>query len=77
MAKVKDEKVKGLLADFEEKYGKGVMVKASDEKFEEVKEFTSTGSLTLDLATKIGGIPKDGKITIILGKESSSLLRLH
>jgi|SRR5882757_488699 len=79
MAKVKDEKVKGLLADFEEKYGKGVMVKASDEKFEEVKEFTSTGSLTLDLATKIGGIPKDGKITIILGKESSSktTLSLH
>lgn len=75
----KEENIKSLLAEFEEKYGKGVMVKASDERIEEVKEVTSTGSLTLDLATNVGGIPKGGRITIILGKESASktTLSLH
>jgi recombination protein RecA len=73
------EETKNLLAALEEKYGKGVVVKASEQEYTNVKETTPTGSLTLDLATKIGGIPKGGLITHILGKESSSktTLSLH
>lgn len=71
-------------ADFtlmEQKFGKGVMVRASDRKHDEIKEWTSSGSLTLDMA--IGGvgkaIPKEGRCTCILGKEGSgkTTLSLH
>lgn len=63
----------------EAKYGKNTIVKASSSGFDKVNESTSTGSLTLDLATGINGVPKGGKITHILGKESASktTLSLH
>jgi len=80
MAKVKENKsFEDKMQVLEEKYGKNSIVKANSSTIERVKEVTSTGSLTLDLATGIGGVPKDGKITHILGKESSSktTLALH
>lgn len=60
------------------KFGKGAVVTASSRKLETVKEWVPTGSITLDLATG-GGIPKGGKCTCILGKESASktTLGLH
>lgn len=73
MAK-KQEKVEELnekLQKLEELFGKGTVIPASSIKLENVKEWTSTGSITLDLATK-GGIPKGGLCTCILGKESAS-----
>jgi recombination protein RecA len=79
MAKIKETVSADRLAALEEKYGKNSIVKASSSTIERVKESTSTGSLTLDIATGISGVPKDGKITHILGKESSSktTLSLH
>lgn len=73
------EEKKDVMALLEEKYGKHSIVKANSSGVIRVKESTSTGSLTLDLATGINGVPKDGKITHILGKESSSktTLALH
>ncbi|MEI6186897.1 MAG: DNA recombination/repair protein RecA [Alphaproteobacteria bacterium] len=70
-----DERLKQL----EELFGKGTIVAASSKQMEEVAEWCSTGSLTLDLATGGLGIPKGGKTTCILGKESSSktTLALH
>lgn len=67
------------LAELERFFGRGTMVKASDKKQEEVKEWVSTGSLTLDMATGGRGIPKGGKCTCIIGKESASktTLALH
>lgn len=67
------------MLSLETKYGKNSIVKASSSTIERVKEVTSTGSMTLDIATGVGGVPKDGKITHILGKESSSktTLSLH
>lgn len=53
------------------KYGVGSIAQASSSAFERVTDVTSTGSITLDLATGIGGIPKNGKITYIIGKESA------
>ena len=67
------EKMKTL----ETKFGKGSIVKATSR--EVVTEFTSTGSITLDLATGIGGIPHGGKITQICGlnQASKTTLLLH
>ena len=80
MAKeVKEKSFADKMSALEEKYGKHSIVKANSSTIERVKEVTPTGSLTLDIATGIGGVPKDGKITHILGKESSSktTLSLH
>lgn len=80
MAKTKN-KEEGLdesLKQLEELFGRGTIVVASNKQLDTVKEWTSTSSLTLDLATG-GGIPKGGKCTCILGKESASktTLLLH
>lgn len=75
--KVKEDIVDKLLI-LEEKYGKGSIVKASNADY--VKEYTGTGSLTLDLAIgKDKGVPKEGKITHIVGQPSASktTLSLH
>ena len=67
------------MSALEDKYGKNSIVKANSSTIERVKETTSTGSMTLDIATTVGGVPKDGKITHVLGKESSgkTTLALH
>ncbi len=60
---------------------KDSMIKSiiNNKRFEEVKEWIPSGSLTLDIATGGKGIPRNGKTTCILGKESSSktTLALH
>lgn len=65
------------IKNFEEKYGKGSITKA--DQFEKVAGVTSTGSISLDKATGIGGVPKGGKITQIVGLEQASktTLSLH
>jgi recombination protein RecA len=65
------------LKALEAKYGKGSLIVAND--FEKVKDFTSTGSISLDKAIGIGGVPKNGKITQIVGLEQASktTLSLH
>lgn len=75
----KEVKEKDPFATLNEKYGKGAILAANSKGFDKVKEVTSTGSLTLDIATSIGGIPKGGKITQIIGGESASktTLSLH
>lgn len=75
----KNEELDAQLEQLEQFFGKGTIMKASDRKLEEVKEWVSTGSLTLDMATGGKGIPKGGKCTCIIGKESSSktTLALH
>lgn len=71
MAK-QDTSFEDKLKSLSNKYGKGTLIKASSDTFVAVKEFTSTGSLTLDLSIGKPGIPKGGHLTVILGKESSS-----
>lgn len=60
------------LEALEKAFGKGTIIKASDRKHDEVKEWVSTGSLSLDIAIGGFGVPKNGKCTCILGKEGSS-----
>lgn len=57
------------LAQLEKKEGKGIIMRLGDNPALEVKA-VSTGSLSLDLALGIGGIPR-GRIVEIYGPESS------
>jgi recombination protein RecA len=74
------EKLKALqltLDKLEKTYGKGTVMKLSDEKVVDVAAI-STGSLGLDIALGIGGIPR-GRVIEIYGPESSgkTTLSLH
>lgn len=80
MAKIKEVlSFEDKMLKLEDRYGKGAIVQASNSTFERVTDYTSTGSMTLDLATGIGGVPKCGKITYIIGKESAgkTTIALH
>ena len=75
-----DDKKKALeaaLAQIEKNYGKGAIMRLGDDIPVNV-EAISTGSLSLDLALGIGGVPK-GRIVEIFGPESSgkTTLALH
>ena len=74
------EKLKALqltLDKLEKTYGKGTVMKLSDEKVIDIPAI-STGSLGLDIALGIGGIPR-GRVTEIYGPESSgkTTLTMH
>ncbi|MDT0684108.1 recombinase RecA [Roseicyclus sp. F158] len=76
-----NEKQKALdsaLAQIERQFGKGSIMKLGGENALPEIESTSTGSLGLDIALGIGGIPK-GRIVEIYGPESSgkTTLTLH
>ena len=77
---VKAEKLKALqaaMAKIDKDYGKGALMKMSDENIEDV-EVIPTGSLGLDIALGVGGYPK-GRIIEIFGPESSgkTTLAIH
>jgi recombination protein RecA len=74
------EKLKALqltIDKLEKAYGKGVVMKLSDESILDIPAIP-TGSLGLDLALGIGGIPR-GRVTEIYGPESSgkTTLAMH
>ncbi|MCP4457807.1 MAG: recombinase RecA [Cytophagales bacterium] len=74
------EKLKALqltIEKLEKTYGKGTVMKLSSEKVMDVPAI-STGSLGLDMALGIGGIPR-GRVTEIYGPESSgkTTLTMH
>ena len=76
-----NEKQKALdsaLAQIERQFGKGSIMKLGAENPVQEIEATSTGSLGLDIALGIGGLPK-GRIIEIYGPESSgkTTLTLH
>ena len=66
------------LAQIEKTYGKGAIMRLGDHSEQVNVEAISTGSLSLDLALGIGGVPK-GRIVEIYGPESSgkTTLALH
>lgn len=74
------EKLKALqltIDKLDKTYGKGTVMKLSDEKVSDIPAI-STGSLGLDIALGIGGIPR-GRIIEIYGPESSgkTTLAMH
>jgi recombination protein RecA len=78
--KIKQQKLKALeatLGNIEKAYGKGSIMKLGDEAIHKVGSI-STGSIGLDHALGIGGVPK-GRVIEIFGPESSgkTTLALH
>jgi recombination protein RecA len=78
--KLRLEKLKALeatLGNIEKAYGKGSIMKLGDNAIEKI-ECISTGSIGLDQALGVGGLPK-GRVTEIYGPESSgkTTLALH
>ena len=69
----KEEKLKALdaaLGQIERQFGKGAVMKLGDPSAQMSVETIPTGSLSLDIALGLGGIPK-GRIVEIYGPESS------
>lgn len=69
----REEKLKALdaaLSQIERQYGKGAVMKLGDPATQMNVETIPTGSLSLDLALGLGGIPK-GRVIEIYGPESS------
>ena len=78
--KEKEAKMKALqltLDKLDKAYGKGAVMKMGDKAIVEI-DTISTGSLGLDLALGVGGLPK-GRVVEIFGPESSgkTTLTLH
>lgn len=69
----REEKLKALdaaLSQIERQYGKGAVMKLGDPSTQMNVETIPTGSLSLDIALGLGGIPK-GRVIEIYGPESS------
>ena len=66
----KQKALDSALAQIERQFGKGSIMKLGGENVIQEIEATSTGSLGLDIALGIGGLPK-GRIVEIFGPESS------
>jgi recombination protein RecA len=80
MKETSKEKLKALqltLDKLEKTYGKGTIMKMGDDPVEQI-EAISTGSISLDSALGIGGLPK-GRVIEIYGPESSgkTTLAIH
>ena len=70
---VKEDKLKALdaaLGQIEKQFGKGSVMKLGDSSVHMNVETVPTGSLSLDIALGLGGIPK-GRIVEVYGPESS------
>ena len=73
MANIRDDKKKALdaaIAKLEKDFGKGTVMKLGDPSAQVAVETIPTGSLSLDIALGLGGVPK-GRIVEIYGPESS------
>ena len=69
----KEDKLKALdaaIAQIEKQYGKGSVMKLGDNSANMNVETVPTGSLSLDIALGLGGLPK-GRIIQVYGPESS------
>ncbi len=66
------------VSQIEKQYGRGTLVRLGDESFAQGVRAISTGSLSLDIATGVGGLPT-GRVVEVFGPESSgkTTLALH
>ncbi len=81
MSKEREEKLKALALTvdrLEKTYGKGSIMKLGDKPVMDTVDSISTGSLGLDIALGIGGLPR-GRVVEIYGPESSgkTTLAIH
>ncbi|HOF41427.1 MAG TPA: recombinase RecA [Candidatus Hydrogenedentes bacterium] len=66
------------VAQLEKQFGRGTLLRLGDEHFVQKVGAISTGSLSLDIATGVGGFPR-GRVVEIFGPEASgkTTLALH
>jgi recombination protein RecA len=72
-SRMDENKAKALaaaLSQIEKQFGKGAIMKMGDKDVEKGIEVVSTGSLGLDMALGVGGLPR-GRVVEIYGPESS------
>ena len=76
--KDRDQALEGALKQIERNFGKGAIMRLGDSDIVGNVVAIPTGSLGLDLATGVGGVPR-GRVTEIYGPESSgkTTLTLH
>ena len=74
----KEKALQAALDQIQKQYGKGAIMKLGDDTMLGNIDAISTGSISLDIATGVGGYPK-GRIIEIFGPESSgkTTLTLH
>ncbi|MDO5414968.1 MAG: recombinase RecA [Bacillota bacterium] len=74
----REKALNAALAQIQKQFGKGAVMKLGDDDAKLNIEAISTGSMSLDLATGIGGVPR-GRIVEVYGPESSgkTTLTLH
>ncbi|MDO4427033.1 MAG: recombinase RecA [Moraxella sp.] len=70
MNEEKEKALKAALAQIEKQFGKNTIMHLGDDSVAQDVDVVSTGSLGLDIALGIGGLPK-GRIIEIFGPESS------
>jgi recombination protein RecA len=66
----KDKALETTMSQIERKFGKGAIMRLGEARAKANIESISTGSVALDIALGIGGIPR-GRVTEIFGPESS------
>ncbi|MBV9408277.1 MAG: DNA recombination/repair protein RecA, partial [Candidatus Eremiobacteraeota bacterium] len=78
MADEKQVALSNALAQIERQFGKGSIMKMGEIQEKMAFEVISTGSIALDLALGVGGLPR-GRIVEVYGPESSgkTTLALH
>lgn len=78
MDEQKKQALKAALAQIDKQFGKGSVMFLGDDESRSDIEVVSTGSLSLDIALGIGGLPR-GRVVEIYGPESSgkTTLTLH
>lgn len=74
----KQKALEAAIKQIEKEYGQGAVMKLGDSRISDSMEVISTGSLSLDAALGVGGVPK-GRVIEIFGPESSgkTTLALH
>ena len=68
--KNKDKALETAVSQIEKQFGKGSLMKLGDDSVDQSIEAIGTGSIVLDAALGIGGLPK-GRVVEIYGPESS------
>lgn len=78
MEEAREKAINEALKQIEKQFGKGAVMKLGEKGVGVFKDVISTGSISLDLALGIGGIPR-GRIIEIFGPEASgkTTLGLH
>jgi recombination protein RecA len=75
---VKQKALSVAVAQLEKQFGRGTLMRLGDDHFIQPVKAISTGSLSLDIATGLGGMPA-GRVVEVFGPESSgkTTLALH